>query len=335
MQFYEEYLLNKWEKQYRINQVHQAVYKDLVSSFDEITTLSKNLRNELSNNLPFSPLKVLQINKSEKDWTVKILFETYDGYKIESVLMRHLYDRNTVCVSSQIGCPMWCTFCATGKLWIIRNLTSDEIISQVLYFKRKLKHEEDQRITNVVYMWMWEPLINYDEFIQSVRVINDPKKIEIWIRHITVSTCGIIPWIKQLMKEGLQINLAISLHAPTNELRSKIMPVNNKYKIEELMPILKEYSTKTTRKIFYEYVMLKWINDTKECAKSLWDLLQWSLSHVNLIPFNSWGNDEFQCSSKNKMYDFQRILADYGIVSTIRVSLWQDIKGACGQLAGK
>ena len=197
MKFYEEYLLNKGEKQYRVNQVHQAIYKDLVFSFDEITTLSKNLRDELSNNLSFSPLAVIQEKTSKSDWTVKVLFETHDGHKIESVLMRHLHDRNTVCISSQVGCPMWCKFCATGKLWLMRNLTSDEIVAQALYFKRKLMHEEAQRITNIVYMWMWEPLVNYEEFIESVRTINNPKKIEIWIRHITVSTCGIIPGIKK------------------------------------------------------------------------------------------------------------------------------------------
>ncbi len=335
MKFYEEYLLNKWEKQYRVNQVHQAVYKDLVSSFEEITTLSKKLRDELSNNLSFSPLKVLQEKTSKEDGTVKVLFETHDKHKIESVLMRHLYDRNTVCISSQVGCPMGCKFCATGKLGIIRNLTSDEIVAQVLYFKRKLKHEENKTITNVVYMWMGEPLINYNEFIESVRTINNPKKVEIWIRHITVSTCGIIPGIEKLMEEGLQINLAISLHAPTNELRSKLMPVNNQYPIEELIPVLKKYSQKSTRKIFYEYVMLKWVNDSSKCAKELGDLLQGSLSHVNLIPFNSWGNNEFQCSSRNKMHIFQKILLEYGVVSTIRVSLGQDIDGACWQLAWK
>lgn len=334
MKFYEEYLTARGEKKYRIDQVHQAVYRDLVESFEDVTTLPQALREQMAKDLPFSPLKVFNEQKSE-DGTVKVLFETQDGKKIESVLMRHNNERNTVCVSCQIGCPVACKFCVTGTLGLTRNLTPDEIVAQILYFVRKLQKEENQKVTNIVFMGMGEPFLNYDNVLESIRMINDPKKLAIGSRHITISTSGIISQIKRFMEEGMQVNLAVSLHAPNQKIRSSIMPINEKYPLEELMTVLKEYIDKTGRRVFYEYIMLKGINDTDECAHELGKLLRRSICHVNLIPFNPGASEDLECSDRSQMRRFQAILMEYGVVSTIRVTLGQDIDGACGQLAAE
>lgn len=334
MNFYKEYLESIGEKKFRIKQIDQAIYKDLVSSWDEITTLPKNLREKLET-LPFSPLKKISEKTSQSDWTVKVLFKTKDWLKTESVLMRHKDERNTVCVSCQVWCAQWCIFCATWKLWLKRNLTSDEIIEQILYFQRKLNKEEKQKVTNIVYMWMWEPFHNYEEVLDSIKQIHEQKKLWLWARHITVSTSWVVPKIKEFMQEDLQLNLAISIHAWTDETRSKIMPVNMLYPLKDLVWILKEYSDKTWRKIFYEYVMLKWINDDTKEAEELSKLIKWQVAHVNIIPYNPWADDGIECSSKTKMKELQEIFKKYWIPSTIRVSLGQDIDGACGQLAAK
>ena len=334
MKFYEEYLQDKGEKKYRIDQVHQAVYRDFVDSYESITTLPQKLREDMMHDLPFTPVKLYKERKS-KDGTVKVLFETHDGHKVESVLMRHANNRNTVCVSSQVGCAVNCSFCATGKLGLTRNLTADEISYQVLYFMKKLEREEQQRVTNIVFMGMGEPFHNYEEVMAAVRTINDPKKLAIGVRHITISTSGIVSQIERFMKEGMQVNLAISLHAPTEEIRSSIMPINDTYSLESLIDILDEYTEKTKRRIFYEYIMLDGVNDTSECAKELGKLLQGKLAHVNLIPFNPIGIDGMEATSEPTMRKFQKVLMDYGVPSTIRVTLGQDIDGACGQLAAK
>ena len=341
MNFYKKYLEEIWEKKFRINQVDKAIYQDLVESFDEITTLSKPLREKISKDLDFFQLKLIN-EKVSSDWTVKVLFATKEWFKIEAVLMRHDNKRNTVCVSCQVWCAQWCTFCATWKLWLKKDLTSDEIIEQVLYFQRKLKkdiknwkEEEWNSVTNIVYMWMWEPFHNYDEVLDSIKNIHDQKKMWLWARHITVSTSWVLPKIKEFMKEDLQLNLAISIHAWTDETRSKIMPVNKIYPIHDLIDTLEVFTKKTWRRIFYEYVMLKWVNDMESEFEALWKLLKWKSAHVNIIPYNSAPKDIYECSSRNTMYKFQEILKKYDIPATIRVSLWQDIDGACGQLAGK
>jgi len=245
MNFYKKYLEEIWEKKFRIQQVDKAIYQDLVEDFSEITTLSKDLRNKMSEELEFFQGKVLN-EKISKDWTVKVLFETKDWKKIEAVLMRHDNKRNTVCVSCQVWCAQWCTFCATWRLWLNRNLTSDEIIEQVLYFQRKLKKiEPDHKVTNIVYMWMGEPMLNYEPVLDSIKNIHDQKKMWLWARHITVSTSWVLPKIKEFMKEDLQLNLAISIHAWTDETRSKIMPVNKIYPIKYLIDTLELY-IKTT-----------------------------------------------------------------------------------------
>lgn len=332
MYFYEKYLKDLGEKKYRIDQVHQAVYRDFVDSFDKVSTLPKDLRVQMTKDISFSPLEVLSEQVSKKDGTLKVLFKTEDDNKIESVLMRHVRDRNTVCISSQVGCAMNCTFCSTGKMGFTRNLTGDEMIAQVLYFCRKMS-VSGSRVTNVVFMGMGEPLNNYENVMSAIDVINDDLKIAIGSRHITISTCGIVGKIKTFLKEKRQINLAISLHAPNDKLRSRLMPVNNTSPIGELMKVLDEYVKVTNRRIFYEYVMLEGVNDNLECAQELGRLLQGKLAHVNLIPFNSSNKNEYKCSSEESMREFQKILLSYGVVSTVRVSLGAEIDGACGQLA--
>jgi len=335
MNFYKKYLEEIGEKKFRIQQVDKAIYQDLVESFDEITTLSKPLREKISKDLDFFQLKLVN-EKVSKDWTQKVLFETKDWNKIEAVLMRHDNERNTVCVSCQVWCAQWCTFCATWKLWLKKNLTSDEIIEQVLFFQRKLKKTEPgQKVTNIVYMWMWEPFHNYEEVLDSIKNIHDQKKMWLWARHITVSTSWVLPRIKEFMEEDLQLNLAISIHAWTDETRSKIMPVNKIYPIQDLIDTLEVFTKKTWRRIFYEYVMLDWVNDSESEFENLWKLLEWKLAHVNIIPYNPSPKDVYKCSSRNTMYNFQEILKKYWVPATIRVSLGQDIDGACGQLAGK
>ena len=372
MLHYQQTLKDLWEKSYRASQIDQAIYKDFVSSWDEITTLPNKLREQLKNS-PLFPIKELEVKKSSIDWTIKVLFETHDKQKIESVMMRHHKGRNTVCVSCQIWCGQWCTFCATWNMWFKRNLTEDEIISQVLYFANLLK-KENSVITNVVYMWMWEPFLNYDNVMKSVYMLHDQKKFWISARHITLSTSWVVPWIEKFSKEPLQLNLAISIHAWTDETRSKIMPVNLAYPLKDLINSLNRYQKVSNRKIFYEYVMLEWINDDISEAVSLSKLIknidsnrrdainrvsmpgnvpisgnvskaetptpvdvstnfENGASHINIIPFNAWAKEKYQCSSRNKMRQFQKVFLDYKIPSTIRVSLGQDIDGACGQLA--
>lgn len=335
MNFYKKYLEEIWEKKFRIQQVDKAIYQDLVEDFGEITTLSKTLREKMSKDLDFFRLKKIN-EKVSKDWTQKVLFETKEWFKVESVLMRHDNFRNTVCVSCQVWCAQWCTFCATWKLWLKRNLSSDEIIEQVLYFQRKLKKTEPwHKVTNIVYMGMWEPFHNYEEVLDSIKNIHDQKKMWLGARHITVSTSWVLPKIKEFMKEDLQLNLAISIHAGTDETRSKIMPVNKIYPLQDLIDTLEEYVKNTWRRIFYEYVMLKWVNDKESEFEALWKLLEWKLAHLNIIPYNSAPNDIYECSSRNTMYKFKEILKKYDVPATIRVSLWQDIDWACGQLAWK
>lgn len=334
MKFYEEYLQQRGEKKYRIDQVHQAVYRDLVESFADVTTLPQALREEMVKDLPVSPITLYK-ERTSADGTVKVLFKTPDGHSIESVLMRHANDRNTVCVSCQVGCAVNCSFCATGKLGLTRNLTADEIVFQVLYFMRKLVKEENQKVKNIVFMGMGEPFHNYDNVLEAIKILNDPKKMAIGIRHITISTSGIVSQIKKFMGEHLQVNLAISLHAPTEKVRSSIMPINNTYSLESLMEVLDAYVAETNRRIFYEYIMLKGTNDTVECAQDLGRLLQGKLAHVNLIPFNPIGIKGMQATTEPEMRKFQKVLMDYGVPSTIRVTLGQDIDGACGQLAAK
>ncbi|PCI24360.1 23S rRNA (adenine(2503)-C(2))-methyltransferase RlmN [Candidatus Peregrinibacteria bacterium] len=332
MNFVAQYLTQQGVKKYRIDQVNQAIYRDFVFDFSQMTTLPQDMREDLQENLIF-PLEVMK-ERVSKDKTQKILFKANDGKMIESVLMRHLHERNTVCVSSQVGCAMACTFCATGKMGITRNLTADEIVMQVVYFQKKMANE-GQRIRNVVFMGMGEPLNNYENVMEAVRVLNDQKKCAIGIRHLTISTCGVVPMIEKLIKDPLKMNLAISLHAPNDKLRSSIMPINDAFPLAELMKVLRKYQAVTNNRIFYEYVLLKGVNDSLENAAELGKLLQGTNAHVNLIPYNPGADDAYEAPANNANRRFQKAIEEFGVPVTVRVTFGQDIDGACGQLALK
>jgi len=256
---------------------------------------------------------------------------------IESVIMRHLSGRTTLCVSCQAGCPMACTFCATGKLGLLRNLEFYEIVEQVMYANEFLE-PEDKKIRNIVYMGMGEPFLNYENVKKSILIASAQKKLDLSNRRITISSCGVVPGIEKLGNDFPQISLAISLHAPNDEARKKIMPVDHTYPIDTLMKALDEYVTKTNKRIFYEYIMIAGVTDRIEYAHELAKLLKNRLAHVNFIPYNPgegiMGNN-YQPTSKIIMKKFQKTLEEHGIPSTIRHTMGDDIDAACGQLALK
>lgn len=330
----EQFLQERGEKTYRAGQIEQAVFRDLVTDIESITTLPKGLRDQLDEEFQVLPLK-MEKDLTSVDGTNKVLFSTHDNQYVESVLMRHKSDRLTLCISSQVGCPVKCVFCSTGTMGYSRNLEYHEIAAQVLYFNQKLAAEE-KRVRNIVFMGMGEPLLNYDHVMKAIEMLNDQKKFSIGVRHITISTSGIVPKIKNLIDIESPVNLAVSLHAPNDELRTKIMPINKAHPLDKLMTVLKEYMQKTGKRIFYEYVMLKNLNDKPELAYELAELLKGQLAHVNLIPYNpggAWG--DLECSSRNRIMAFQKILQSKDIPCTVRYTFGQDIDAACGQLAVK
>ena len=251
--------------------------------------------------------------------------------------MRHLTGRISLCISCQAGCSMACSFCATWKLGLLKNLETHEIIEQIMC-SIKLLNKENNILRNIVFMGMWEPMLNYDNVKESINIITAQKKLNLANRRVTVSTCWIIPWIKKFTYDFPQTSLAISLHAPNDKIRENIMPVNYSYPIKDLMKSLDEYVKKTNKKIFYEYIMINWVNDNIKLAHELWELLKWKLAHVNFIPYNSWewvDSVWFTSTPRFIIKKFQSILEKYFIPSTIRVTMWDDIEAACGQLASK
>lgn len=328
------FLTDKGEKPYRLAQIDQAIYKDLVGNISEMTTLPLPLRTALEETFVISPMTVKK-DAVSADGTNKFLFETEDEYLVESVLMRHKGDRLTLCISSQVGCPVKCSFCATGTMGYSRNLTTAEIVAQVWHVDQKLK-ATGERVRNIVFMGMGEPLINFDNVMDTVAILKDQKKFEIGARHITISTSGIVPRIKDLMERDRQVNLAVSLHAPNDEIRTKIMPINTAYPLEKLMAALKEYTDETNKRIFYEYIMLAGINDSPLQAHELAHLLRGQLAHVNLIPYNPNADmPELKTSTRSNIKEFQAILNSYDVPCTVRFTFGQDIDAACGQLAVK
>lgn len=328
------FLAEKGERSYRVAQINQAVYKDLIADIQDMTTLPASLRDAIAETFVLSPM-TLKKDAVSADGTNKFLFETSDGYLVESVLMRHKGDRLTLCISSQVGCPVKCSFCATGTMGYSRNLTTAEIVAQVWQVNQKLK-ATGERVRNIVFMGMGEPLINFDNVMEAVAVLKDQKKFEIGARHITISTSGIVPRIKDLMERDRQINLAVSLHAPNDATRTKIMPINTAYPLEKLMAALKEYTDATNKRIFYEYIMLAGINDSPLQAHELAHLLKGQLAHVNLIPYNPNADmPELSSTSRSHIKEFQAILNSYDVPCTVRFTFGQDIDAACGQLAVK
>ncbi len=316
------------EPKYRLVQVNQAIFSDLAESWDEVTALPKKLRETLQAECPLEINAELSLS-DDKD-TAKALIRLADGKFIETVLMRHEDGRNTVCVSCMVGCPMKCAFCATGEMGLLRKLTADEIITQVLFFSRFLK-KENARVGSVVFMGMGEPFLNYDNVMQAVRILNNPECFGIGARHISISTCGIFDGIRKLTTEDIAVNLAISLHAPNDEVRRKIMPVAEGYTIAERLTVIDEYIAKTRRKVMFEYLLIDGVNDTDEMARELATILKHKLCVVNLIQYNDTG--AFVASSHNRMNRFKEILEKAKIEVTMRYRFGRDIKGACGQLA--
>ncbi|MFO0780883.1 MAG: 23S rRNA (adenine(2503)-C(2))-methyltransferase RlmN [Candidatus Gracilibacteria bacterium] len=333
----EDLIKNLAEKKiprFRALQIIHAVCKEGKTEYSSISTLPQSMQELLEKELPILSLKPVRQLTSTDGSTTKTLFELKDGLKIEAVLMFFQDGRHTVCISSQAGCQLGCKFCATGTMKFGRNLTYEEIADQVLFYAQQLHHQQ-KRISNIVLMGMGEPFMNYDNVMKALHVINDQEGLNIGARNITVSTSGICPGIEKLMEEDLQVNLAVSLHAPNQELRKRIMPVANMYSLEKLMTALKNYLEKTHRRISYEYVMLKGINDGEEQAHELGKLIKGQLCHVNLIPYNATGIAGIEGTLQEKIKKFRDIVKEYGVPVTIRVTLGQEIAAACGQLANK
>ncbi|MBD3156923.1 23S rRNA (adenine(2503)-C(2))-methyltransferase RlmN [Candidatus Peregrinibacteria bacterium] len=320
--------------EYRANQIFKDVFHNGIDTYDEMTTLPAYVKDFVKENVPIYSIVPHTENNSDNGNTHKVLFTLEDGNTIEAVLMRFEDGRNTVCVSSQVGCAMNCRFCATGTLKFKRNLTYEEIADQVLYFAVKMK-KEGQRVNHVVYMGMGEPLLNYKQVEKSIDLLRDKTALHIGSRNITVSTCGIVPEIKRFSNDFQQVNLAVSLHAPNDRIRNTIMPVSKQFPLENLMDACREYTEKTHRRITFEYVMLHDINDGEKEAHELARLLRGMLCLVNLIPYNETAIKKIQGSSSKRINTFKSILESNGIQVTKRVSLGQDIDAACGQLARK
>jgi 23S rRNA (adenine2503-C2)-methyltransferase len=319
---------------YRANQVFQALYHEGKMSYDDMTVLPEDVREFLNKNIPIMSIGVISESISKRDGSHKVLFELEDGEKIEAVLMRFKDGHKTVCVSSQVGCTLGCKFCATGQLGFKRNLTTEEITDQVLYFQLRLI-AEGERVDNIVYMGMGEPFLNYENVMKSIQIFNDKLTFNIGARHMTVSSSGIIPGIEKFIKDGGQVNLAISLHAPNQFLRIKLMPISKRYVLSDLMEICKKYIERTHRRVSYEYVMLDRVNDSEKDAHELSKLLRGQLCHVNLIPYNETDMKGMKGSPKNRVDNFKSILEIHHIPVTVRMSLGKDIAAACGQLAAK
>ncbi len=317
------------QKRYRALQVYSWLVKG-VESFDDMTNIPLDLREVLKNNY-FIPSINIKSKKVSADGTVKYLFELGDGELIESVLMKYNHGYS-VCLSVQAGCKMGCVFCTTGKNGFSRNLKSSEILLQI----EKIQKDMSLRISNIVLMGMGEPLDNYDNVLKFLKLVSCPDGLNIGMRHISLSTCGMVDKIYKLAKEKMQLTLSVSLHASNDEIRNKIMRINHRWSIKELLEACKYYIRCTGRRISFEYAMIKDLNDTKKCAEELSELLKGTLCHVNLIPLNTSENDGiFQKSPINNIYRFKNILENNGIQSTVRRTLGKDIEAACGQLKGR
>jgi 23S rRNA (adenine2503-C2)-methyltransferase len=319
-------------KPYRLTQIYRAAARELAENLDAITVLPKELRANLNaEGFAFDSVCPVVVQRSSDRQTSKGLFRAYDGAEIEAVLMEHHHDRNTVCISSQAGCAFACAFCSTGQAGFGRNLEADEIFDQARYFARELARK-NERITNIVFMGMGEPFHNYPNVMKAVRLLNDPHGLGLGHRHITISTVGVVPRIDEFAEEGLQVNLAISLHAPTDEQRSRIMPVNRRWPIAELMAACERYVAKTNRKIFFEYIMLDGANDDEASALALAKLMRGHLYHVNLIPYNATPEAELQGTAAERIWAFAKILERESVPVTVRTPMGRDIAAACGQL---
>ncbi len=316
---------------FRSKQLFQWVHQKAAINWAAMANLPLELRREFSLNYEISGPTTVKKELSEEDGTVKYLLALKDGETVETVLMDY-QDRKTVCISSQVGCPLACEFCATGKSGYKRNLKVHEVLDQVLTVNRDLVQEDKLPVTNIVFMGMGEPLLNYQVLLKSMRILNHPLGLNISFRKMSVSTSGIVPEIYRLAKEGLPLVLAISLHAPNNYLRNQLMPVNRKYPLEELIKAADFWIKETGRRITFEYILIEEVNDGLKEARELGSLLKGLLANVNLIPFNPVPGTNFKKPSLGRVSRFQQFLMDKGIAVTIRGEKGGDISGACGQL---
>ncbi len=315
------------EKSFKAGQIYSWLHKRGAENFDEMTDISKNLRENLKNNYDIYNCTIEKKLVSMYDNTVKYLFKLFDGELIESVVMKYKYGY-TICVSSQVGCKMGCNFCASGIAGFVRNLTASEILSQIY----KAQKDLDIRISHIVMMGVGEPLDNFDNVMKFLSLISDDNGLNIGMRNISISTCGVVTGIYKLLEKKLQLTLSISLHAPNDEIRSRTMPVNNKWNIDTLLKACKDYTKGTSRRISFEYAMISGVNDSDECARELATKLKGMLCHVNLIPVNSVKERDYIKSDTARINSFIKILESRGINVTVRRTLGSDINASCGQL---
>lgn len=321
----EKYFLDKNDKKFKAVQVFDWVYKKRINSFDEMRNVSKETIKDMQENFCFEKLEI--IDKREDIDVAKYLFKLKDNEKVEAVVMYHDYG-TSICISTQVGCNMGCKFCESGRLKKVRNLEVYEMVSQILMVEEDIK----RRLSHIVLMGIGEPFDNYDNVIKFIDIVNSGKGIDIGSRHITVSTCGIVPKIKEFAEYDKQVNLAISLHAPNNKIRDSIMNINKAYRIEEVIEAIKYYISKTNRRVTFEYIMLDGINDSEENALELCKLLRGLNCYVNLIPYNETSHIEYKKSSKDKILKFYDVLKKNNIGVTIRREFGSKVNAACGQL---
>lgn len=324
----EEYFLNNNEKKFKALQIYSWIYEKRIKSFDEMTDMKKSLIEKIKEDFKIDYLKIVKVERDKE--VNKYLFELDDGTHIESVLMKHDYGKS-ICISSQVGCNMGCKFCESGRLKKVRDLMSYEMVLQILEVEKDI----NERISHVVIMGIGEPFDNYKNVTNFIKIINHPKGLAIGSRHITVSTSGVVPKILEFSNFPYQVNLAISLHAPNDKIRDRLMPINKAYKIKDIMDALKTYYKKTNRRITFEYIMLDGINDTEECAQELCRLLKGFNCYINLIPYNETNNMEFKRSKNDRIMKFYDIIKKNNVSVTIRREFGSNISAACGQLRSK
>ena len=327
-------MVEEGQKPFRAVQLYTWIYEKKATSFDEMSDISLKFREVLKEKYCLD-LPKIYTKQVSSDGTIKLLLELNDGKKVECVLMRYNYGC-AVCVSSQVGCNMACSFCSSGILGKQRNLAPEEMVGQILTINKLLEEEgKGQHVTHIVVMGTGEPFDNYDNVMDFVRIVNNQKGLAIGARHITVSTCGLVEGIKKYAREGLQTNLAISLHAPNNELRNQLMKVNKAYPLEVLMEAVKEYEAIANRRVTYEYLLIQDVNDNKENAEELIKLIKGTMGYVNLIPYNETNKNDYKRPSGNRIHAFLDWLIKGGVNATIRKEFGSDIDAACGQLKAK
>ena len=328
----EELMISLGQKKYRATQIFKWIYERGVTNFDEMSDISLSFREVLKNEFTLS-IPTIYKKQVSSDGTIKLLLSLGDDSKIETVLMRYNYGL-VACVTSQVGCNMGCAFCASGLFKKQRNLEVHELVGQILVLNNLLK-EENKKITHVVVMGTGEPFDNYDNVMKFIRILNNPHGFAIGARHLTVSTCGLVEKIREYANEGIQINLAISLHAPSDKIRNRIMPISLKYPLDQLMDAVKYYEATAKRRVTFEYILLEDINDSIENAKELAKLIKGTTSYVNLIPYNPVGELKYKRTSGNRVHRFMDTLIKEGVNVTVRKEFGTDIDAACGQLRAK